>query len=155
VPPRALRDRLDDVVEFQLRPLGVGRHEVEDLAVAYALSEQALGRHERLAVGAAQQPAAVPLAVVGETLAGVAQHLGKQLGERDVLRKGDIDPPLRCTDRYAGESGGGAQPSTLVNRHARPPVAMRVHRGCGNEGTVPTMRAVRRPPPPGKWGGLP
>lgn len=36
----------------------------------------------------------MPLAVVGEPLAGVPQHLGQQLGQGHLLGQCDVDPPL-------------------------------------------------------------
>ena len=55
---------------------------MQDVAVAYPLAAQALRGGQRGAVAAAQEPAAVPLAVVGEPDAGVLQQLGQQLGQR-------------------------------------------------------------------------
>ena len=43
------------------------------------------------------------LAVVGEALTGMPQHLGQQFGQRNLLRQGDVDPALRRTDRDSGE----------------------------------------------------
>jgi hypothetical protein len=43
----------------------------------------------------------VPLAVVGQALAGVPQHLGQQLGQRHMLGQRHVDPALRCADRDA------------------------------------------------------
>jgi hypothetical protein len=121
VPAGALGDRLHHVVVLQLRPLRLGRHKVEHLAVAYALGVEALGGGERLTVGPAQQPAAVPLAVVRQPVAGVPQHLGQQLGQRDVLGQRHVDPPRGRADRHPREPGRAAEPPGLVNRHASPP----------------------------------
>ena len=101
---RALGDRLDHVVVLQLGPVVAGRHQVQHLAVAYALREEALRGGQRDPVGTPQQPAAVLLAVVGQPLAGVPQHLGQQLGERHVLGQRDVDPALRGADRDAGQA---------------------------------------------------
>ncbi|GAB3951125.1 hypothetical protein GCM10027614_52610 [Micromonospora vulcania] len=46
--------------------MGLGRHQVQHLTVAYALRQQRLRGREQRAVGAAQNPAAVSFAVVGQ-----------------------------------------------------------------------------------------
>jgi hypothetical protein len=126
VPAGALGDRLHDVVVLQLRPLGLGRYEIQHLAVAYPLREEPLRGGQRLAVGPAQQPAAVPLAVVGHALAGVPEHLGQQLGERYVLGQRDVDPALGRADRHPGEPGRAAGPPGGINRHAASPSTVRL-----------------------------
>jgi hypothetical protein len=77
---------------------------VEHLAVAYALREKTLSRGERDPVGAPQHPPAVFLAVVGEALAGVPEHLGQQFGERHMLGQRDVDAPGRRADRDPGQT---------------------------------------------------
>ncbi|GAA3344400.1 hypothetical protein GCM10020358_47480 [Amorphoplanes nipponensis] len=104
--PGALGDRLDDVVVLQLGPVVPGRHQVQHLAVAHTLRKETLGGRQRDAVGAAQQPAAVLLAVVGQALAGVPEHLGEQLGQGDVLRQRHVDAALRGADRDACQPDG-------------------------------------------------
>jgi hypothetical protein len=82
---------------------------VQHLAVPHTLRKETLRGGERDTVGAAQQPAAVLLPVVGQALTGVPQHLREQLSEWHVLRQRDIDAPLRRADRHPGQP----------NRHCR------------------------------------
>ncbi|GIE34182.1 hypothetical protein Ait01nite_072270 [Actinoplanes italicus] len=77
---------------------------MEHLAVAYALGMKSLSGREGDAVAAPQHPPTVSFALVSEAFASVAQHLGQQLGQGHLLGEGHVDPPLRRTDRHAGQT---------------------------------------------------
>jgi hypothetical protein len=88
---------------------------VQDLAVAHGLHRQAALGIEQATGGPAQRPTAVLRAVVGHSLAGVTQQMGKQFTQRDGFRQRDVDAPLRGGDGDAGEADAGR------GRHGAPP----------------------------------
>jgi hypothetical protein len=77
---------------------------MENLAVAYALGMKTLSGREGDPVAAPEHPPSVPFALVSEAFAGVPQHFGQQLGQGHLLGEGNVDPPLRRTDRHAGQT---------------------------------------------------
>ncbi|GIF53651.1 hypothetical protein Afe04nite_81900 [Asanoa ferruginea] len=78
---------------------------MQHISVAYPLRVQGLPTRERRAVGAAQDPTAVPLAVVGEPGAGMPKNLRKKISQGYVLRQRDVDAAVRCVDGDQGETG--------------------------------------------------
>ncbi len=130
------RDGLDHVVVLELGPLGAARHQVQHLAVAHALRGEVAAGLQRRPGRPPQHPAAVALAVVGRALAGVPEDLRKQLGDRDVLREGDVDAPGPGTDRDPGQAG---------SRRGRHAVTSLTRLRC--RGSAPRAPSIRRPPP--------
>jgi hypothetical protein len=90
---------------------------------------------ERRAVRAAQQPTAVPLAVVGEPFAGMAEDLGQKISKGYVLRQRDVDPSTRGADGYQGKAG--------LHRSSS------ITGGAGrvlDDGTLPVRRVIHMTP---------
>ena len=90
-------DRVGEVVVVRFRPFGVGRYQVQDVAVA-DLGAEGTGGFQRGAVDAPQHPSAVRLARVGERLAAVAQDAGQQVGHGYPGGQRHLGPPVRRGD---------------------------------------------------------
>ena len=106
----AVGDRLDHVVVLELAATRAGPARGAAPRRRVRPAAKGLRGGERGAVGAAQHPAAVLLAVVGEPLTGVPQQLRQQLGQRHLLRQRDVDPPMRRAD------GDPGQPDVMRHR---------------------------------------
>ena len=120
--PGAAGDDLDDVVVGEFRPVEPARHEVEQLAVAYALHGEAAHRIEFGTGGAPQRPAAVVFAVVGEFVTGEPQQVRQQLGDERVAGQRHVDPPFR---RRHGHPRARSGPTAAVTPLISPGVGCR------------------------------
>ena len=98
-------DRVDDVVEQQRTPRALPRGQVEDFAVADLGRRDAQAERQRRPA----EPGEHPARVVGRGLPGgpgEPHQLRHQLGERRLLRQGDVDPGPR---RHHGDPAGRAR----------------------------------------------
>ena len=100
---------LDDVVIVGFRPGDAAGHEVEDVAIAYALTSERRGTGEPGPVRSAQRPSArwsASRPSIGTDLASAAQHLWQHFREWHLVRQGQVKSAPRGADRDAGEATG-------------------------------------------------